>query len=120
MQIIGQIRDTIPVTFHKSNPFLFFLADIISRPDFSDIAADKVLIFAKIAIREDKPPIVIDALKILNQLVNIDDGSFKNPDPTIFYGNGNFFWSELGHHHFATDVVSHILNKTLFRLSAGS
>ena len=116
---LGQIRDLIHDSTLHTDPFLYYLPHLLATHDFSNMNIPKVLDFTRIAVREDKPTIVSDALQILNKLVHHEDGSLKRPAPDIFYNNRNFSWNELGGHTKAVDVISHIFNKTLFVISMG-
>lgn len=116
--LLGQIQDLIHESMLHTDPFLYYLPKLLTH-EFSNLNIVKVLDFTRIAVREDRPPIVADALQILNKLIHHEDGSLKRPAPDIFYDNRNFNWNELGGHTQPIDVVSHIFNKTLFVTSVG-
>lgn len=117
--IIGQIHDLVNTKNPNIDPFLFHLPSLLVTPPFEHIDPAKALTFAKIALRPEAPPIVADARKILNQLINPYDGTLINSGPNIFYENRSFFWKELGGHTSPVDIILHILNKTLFVTSVG-
>jgi hypothetical protein len=118
-QIIGQIRDLIPNTSSFTDPFLYYLPNLLTSAEFKNINAEKTLDFVRLAVKYEKPQIVIDALKILNQLIDPQVGTLKRPDKEFFYENNNFFWKELGGYTESPDVIMHILNKTLFVITVG-
>ncbi|OGG05048.1 hypothetical protein A2Z33_07245 [Candidatus Gottesmanbacteria bacterium RBG_16_52_11] len=117
---IGQIRDLVPKMARYTDPFLYYLPDILNRPEFLDVNAEKVLEFVRQALNYKKQPMVSDALTILNRMVDKEDGSLKMPAEDLFYGNYSFKYKELGSHKTPSAMILHILNRTLFVTSVGS
>jgi hypothetical protein len=118
-EIIGQLEDLLVGRDSYLDPFLKFLPDMLENPSLNSIDPAHAVKFAELALKYDKTPLIRDALKILNKLVDPQDGSLNIPGPDIFYENHNFFWTELGEHTSATEVILHIFNKTIFRSSLG-
>jgi hypothetical protein len=116
---VGQLRDLLAGLDYNAEPFLYHLPDLLSLPEMSRINADHAVKFAELALKHDKLPIVADALKILNRMVDPQDGHLLNPGPDFFYDNRTFFWDALGSHIQAPDVISHIFNQTVFTTSLG-
>jgi hypothetical protein len=119
LNALGQIQDLVGHVNYEKDPFLYYLPELLCKPEFALIDATKMLQFVTVALKPEKPPIMIDALKILNQIVNAEDGSLQTPAPNFFYDNQNFLWKELGGHERPVDVILHMVNKVLFVASVG-
>jgi len=117
MDGIDQIRDCVSGISSEENPFLYYLPDLLVSATFLSIDPSQALLFTKVATLHDHSPLIIDALRILNQMVNPKDGSVYPPGPQMFYNNSNFFWKELGTHTTSAEAILHIINKTTFTLS---
>lgn len=118
-ELLGQLYDIRQQLDCRVEPFLYYLPEIIKQKELSLINLEHAVIFTKLALKHDQLPFILDAKKILNKLVNTEDGSLKTPGRDIFYENNNFFWKELGDHTKAEDVILHIFNKTMFYISVG-
>jgi hypothetical protein len=113
-QAVSRLKEIVARADNHRQPFLYYLPQLLDKPELSLIDPAHAVKFAEIARKYDALPLVKDALKILNQTVNPDDGSLREPARDIFYDNQSFFWNELGNHTKATDIISHILQKTAF------
>jgi hypothetical protein len=116
---VGELKDLIERVDKRINPFLYYLPEIITKPQLTGINPVQAVLFAQIALKHDQLPLVKDALKILNQLINPDDGNLVNPTKMIFYDNRNFFWDDLGNNTKTTDIISHIFNNVIFIIHVG-
>jgi hypothetical protein len=116
---LGELHDLITKVDKRVNPFVYYLPEIITKSQLTGIDPNQALLFSQIALKHDRLPLVMDALKILNRLVNPDDGSLIIPTKTFFYDNRNFFWDELGNNTKTTDIISHIFNRTIFIIKVG-
>lgn len=117
---IGKIRDLVSITSPQKDPFLYYLPFLIEQNVLKDITPESLFKYAQIAVLQEKSEVLLDGLKILNQLVDSNDGSMRPPSPTNFFNNQSFVWSELGGHTKNVDVISHIINKTIFVSSLGN
>jgi len=102
---------------NKENPFLYYLPSLLQTKPFSRFNPENALLFTTAALKYNSHPVVSDALRILNNIIQVDDGSLKQPSPHHFFNNQHFFWNELGGHTSAVDVISHVFNRTIFFLS---
>lgn len=114
LDYIGQVRDLVSRTSSYTDPFLYYFPDILLKPEFEHLNYQSILRFTRLALLPEKSPLIADALKILNKLVNPQDGQLLPPSRDMFYENQNFFWHELGVHTTAVDVIMHVLNKIMF------
>lgn len=118
-QLIAQIKDLAQRLHPQTEPFLYYFPALLAKPEFSSISAEKALEFMKLGITHEQPPLIKNALAVLNKIVNHEDGSLIKPEPIFFYNNHSFMWNELSTHTDAVAVISHILNKSLFQISLG-
>lgn len=109
------MKDYVSWASPNTEPFLYYLPDILTRPHFEKINLDSLLTFVQHARNETD--IMKDALKILNSMVVPNEGHLLPPSPDMFYNNTHFLWKELGSHTESIDAIMHIINKTLFSLS---
>lgn len=116
---VGHLKDLLSRVDPYTNPFLYYLPQLINNPHLNMINPDHAVKFTELALKHETSPIITDALKILNKIINPEDGSLYTPSPTMFYDNRNFFWHEMGNNKQASDVISHILNRTIFFISTG-
>jgi len=117
---LARLKDIVIHVDRHVNPFLYYLPELLNRPELSEINPAHAVRFAELTLKHDTVPIVADALHILDKLVNPVDGSLTTtPGRDIFYDNRSFFWKELGNHTRVTDIISHIFNKTFFVISVG-
>ena len=119
LEIVGHLRGLLDGRDTNSDPFLKFLPDMLENPGLVNIDPNHALKFTELALKYNKTLLIQDALKILNKIVDPEDGSLKIPGSDMFYDNRNFFWKELGDHTNAVDVILHIFNKTIFLISLG-
>lgn len=117
--MLGQLRDIAEGTNSQDNPFIKHLPELVFPYGPLHVSIAHAVTFAKLAVKHEKPPILEDALRILNQLIAPVDGSLIKPRPTMFFDNRNFFWNALGNRKETTDVILHIFNKVFFTLSLG-
>jgi len=117
--IAGQLKDLVGQTTPYEHPFLYYLPEYLYKKEFESISPISLLHYAQIALTQEKKEVLFDGLKILNQLVVPGDGSIKPTSPSYFFNNNTFSWKELGGHTSIADVVSHIVNKTIFIYSLG-
>jgi hypothetical protein len=117
--IAGQLRDLVGQTTPYEQPFLYYLPEYLYKKEFESISPVNLLRYAQIALTLEKKVVLSDGLRILNQLVVPGDGSIKPTSPSYFFNNNTFSWRELGGHTTIADVVSHIVNKTIFIYSLG-
>ncbi len=117
--MLGQLRDIAESTNSQDHPFIKHLPELVFPFGPLHISISHALTFAKLALKQEKPPMMTDALTILNQLIAPVDGSLIKPRPTMFFDNRNFFWNALGDRKDSTDVILHIFNKVFFTLSLG-
>lgn len=118
-QAIAKLTDMVYWLKPNDQPFLYYLPQLLTTPEFSAVRPENAVAFAELALKEQSLPIIEDAKNILNRLVEPDDGSLKRIAPDIFYGNRSFFWNELGGRTKPSDVVMHIFHKTVFTISMG-
>jgi hypothetical protein len=116
---VGKLYDLLTHIDVKSDPFLYYLPQLVTDPKQPEINPENAVSFTELALSHDKLPIVADALKILNSLINSTDGSLITPSRNLFYDNRSFFWDELGGHTSAIEVISHIFNNVIFQTSLG-
>jgi tetratricopeptide (TPR) repeat protein len=102
---------------YHTQPFLYYLPQLLTKPELSQLNPDQAITFVQLAMRNEKSPLIQDAMRILNKIVDPENGNLRQPGRDIFYENRNFFWDELGNHTKATDIISHIFNKTIFHES---
>lgn len=106
----------VRVDYH-TQPFLYYLPQLLTKQELSQINPDHAITFVQLAMRNEKSPLIQDALRILNKIIDPENGNLIHPGRDIFYENQSFFWNELGNHTKATDIISHIFNKTIFHES---
>jgi hypothetical protein len=116
----GQIKDLVSQALPHNDPFLYYLPNLLAMPEFSLLHSKKLVEFVQQAVLYEKKPIIEDALRILNKLVDPNDGRLLTPTPAHYYQNYSFSWSELGNKKDVVSVINHVLNKSLFQLSLGS
>jgi hypothetical protein len=116
---LGQLKDLVDGLNSVEYPFLKHLPTLIYPEGTLHISISHALQFTHLALMHDKPPILHDALLILNQLVSPVDGRYIEPNMSMFNDNRSFFWSGLGTRKNSEDVVMHIFNKVLFTLTLG-
>jgi hypothetical protein len=117
--MLGKLKDMLIRVDPNTNPFLYYLPELLTQKQFSQIDPRHVVTFVELTLKFDKNPLVKDAILILNRLVDPIDGSLIVPSREIFYENRSFFWDELGNHTQASDVISHIFNKVIFFSNIG-
>lgn len=117
MSRLGLLRDLTVGSTPENDPFLYFLADNIERGQLDQNLIDAFVQIARSAQIIPRLPIVEDALKVLNQMVDIEEGKILPPNPECFYDNRYFNWKELGKFTDRRSTVHHIVNKTLMRLN---
>lgn len=117
--MMGQLKDLVDNLNSSEQPFLRHLPQLLYPKGTLHISASHALQFAKLSLQHDKPPVVSDALSILNQLVHPIDGTFIHPSSNMFYDNRTFFWGALGNRKETIDVIMHIFNTVIFTLSLG-
>jgi hypothetical protein len=117
LDLIDRIRDKTARASAQQNPFIYYLPEILTKPEFQEVNLSNILLFVTYFENDQYAPVVSDALHILNQLVSNNEGTILPPGPQMFYNSRNFFWKELGNHTNASHVIMHIINKTIFLLS---
>lgn len=115
---IEQLKKLVARTDYRTQPFLYYLPKLLESKALAGINPQQAVLFVEIAFKHETMPYVTDAMQILNKLVS-SDGTLNQPAQDMFYDNRNFFWTELGTHKTARDVILHVFNKTIFRLSVG-
>lgn len=118
-QAFAKLNDIKMNVDYHTQPFLYYLPELLTKTPLSQIDPNQAAAFAQLSTGNKSLPLVKDALLILNRLIHTEEGSLKEPARDIFYGNNSFFWSELGEHTTACDVILHVFNKTIFHLSLG-
>ncbi len=116
---ISRLRDLLAYTDQIQDPFLYHLPNLLGKHDFSQIDPGNAVTFCEYALKHQKEPIVMDALRVLNQLIEPTDGTLKTPSRLMFVENRNFSWKELGDFKDASSVIMHIFHKTIFFMSLG-
>ena len=116
---IGKLRDITSSAGIDTNPFLHYLPDLFERNILNPITIDGYIVFAENALRLEPRGLVIDALKVLNQLINPEDSSLLTPNPQMLQDNSHFKWQEFGTFTDPKSVISHIINKCSLVLSLG-
>jgi hypothetical protein len=119
LYISGRLRDMLTGVDALENPFLYHLPQLLLTQDFKLVNPSDAVTFTEMATKYEKMPLILDALKILNRLVDPVDGSLLVPSRDMFYENRSFFWKELGNRTGAADVIMHVFNKTIFFSSLG-
>lgn len=119
-QAIGIIKDLVTQTTAYRDPFLYYLPVLLMDPLFVELKPERVVLFVKEALNAERKPIVAEALLILNQLVDPEDGRLLTPTPVLFYEKHFFAWRELGGRVGVVNTIMHVLNKSLFTLSLGN
>ena len=117
LDIIDQIRDSVSSASPLTDPFLYYLPDLLVQSEFSNLHLDNILTFTQYAQNNYTSPILKDALHILNQMIQNQDGRLNPPGPQMFYNTQYFFWKELGQHTQSAEVIAHIINKAVFQLA---
>ena len=111
---LGKLTDLVSRLSPKTQTFLYYLPQLLNTPEFSNINPENAVKFTELALKDEQSPIIKDALKVLNRVVNIEDGSLKMFSKDMFYENNSFFWRELGEHTKTPEVIAHIFNKIIF------
>lgn len=117
LETIIQIKSLVERLDNHTHPFLFHLPSLLERKEFSRFDPTKALEFTRSALKYDSHPVIKDALRILDNIISVEDGTLKTPGPNHFFNNQYFFWNELGTYTSAFDVISHVFNRTIFFLS---
>lgn len=116
---IGKLKDITSHISVAAHPFLYYLPQFLERGLLTFPNSTGLILFVEKAIVPYKDPLVEDALKILNQLVDPEDMSLITPRPSMFDDNRHFFWKEFGDFTDVQSVASHIINKVIVVLSLG-
>jgi hypothetical protein len=114
---LARLTDIVGHLDVNDEPFLYYLPQLLADPRFSRINPDHAVRFAEQAVRHDRPPIVADAVNILNRTVDRETGHLIPFFRDMYFDNHSFFWSELGDRIKTEDVIMHVFNKTIFALS---
>ena len=117
MAYIGRLRDYAARADQKTDPFLHFMPQLFEMRKIPTALLPTVVRFTEEYYKGAPTPLILDALKILNQLVSRDDGTLVTPNPTVFSDVRYFKWAELGNHTDAVSVVIHVINKLVLRLN---
>lgn len=115
--VLGQLKDKLMGVSPYRDPFLYFLPEYITRDKLKNIDTEAIMRFVNACVRHDQLPLISDALRILNQIVDPEKGDFIQPRPQFFNDNRHFFWKELGSHTTALEVIEHVFNKSCFEIS---
>jgi len=120
LRSIGRLKDLVTGKVGNQDSFLYYLPQLLEQQTLKPTILKSYISFAECALNYQKPTLVDDALKLLNQIVNFEDGSLIKPNPEMFVGNLHFKWQELGNHTDAISAISHIINKTALVLNLGN
>ena len=117
--MLGLLRDIVSRANIDANPFLHKLADFFENNILKPVSLKGYLVFAENAIQVESSDMVIDALKILNKLIDPESGNLLSLTPDMLEDNRYFKWKEFGSHRDPISVISHIVNKCALVLNLG-
>lgn len=119
MAVLGRLKDLTSGTTPQSDPFLYYLPYLIERKIITSVSFSTFIPFIEELRKPQASEIVRSALRVLNQLVSSEDGHLLPVSPDAFVGNVHFKWDELGMHKNAQSVITHVINKVVWRLNLG-
>lgn len=119
MAVLGRLKDLTSRSSPQTDPFLYFLPYLIEQKLITSVSFSTFIPFIEELRRPHAQEIVKSALQVLNQLVSSEDGHLLPVSPETFAGNIHFKWEELGMHKNAQSVISHVINKVVWRLNLG-
>ncbi len=116
---VGKIKDLTSHLGSDTQPFLYYLPRLMERQLLDFPSYTGLVNFIEKALAPNHLPLIDDALLILNQLVEREDGTLVTPRQSMFSDNSHFFWKELGNNTDTKSVVHHVINKVALFLSLG-
>lgn len=114
---IGRLKDYASRADRTTDPFLYFMPQLFELRKLPAAILPMMVRFVEEFYKGVPSPLLQDALSILNQLVNQDDGTLVTPSPAVFNDLRYFKWPELGNHTDPVSVVIHVINKLALRLN---
>lgn len=117
IRIVNQLKDLTAGRFDSSNSFLHYLPFLLEYQQLSPSSYKSFLQFVQDAATDSPQPQVLDALRILDQIVSSEDGTLITPNRGMFAGNRYYNWSELGTRTDSTSVIMHLVNKAAYVLN---
>jgi hypothetical protein len=112
--LIDQLRDV--VGSQNDDLFLHTLPDLLETQKIPPVLAKNCYLFAQNAVNDLQHPMVSEALKILNQLIDVEDGTLLPTSSDMFISR-HFKWDELGSHKDPQSTITHIINKCVTQLN---